>query len=120
MNYLVQLTAIDRLNHFELVIDLLNLNNSQKIGLRSSVAKEFEEGEEYESGKNNQKYDAAAPSIVEIWPGAEWHEREVFDLMGIRFEGNTDLRRIFLEDDFPGHPLPQRFLLPRTDDWRPT
>lgn len=120
MNYLVQLTAIDRLNHFELVIDLLNLNNSQKIGLRSSVAKEFEEGEEYESGKNNQKYDAAAPSIVEIWPGAEWHEREVFDLMGIRFEGNPDLRRIFLEDDFPGHPLRKDFSYPERMIARPT
>ncbi len=120
MNYLVQLTAVDRLSHFELVIDLLNLNNSQKIGLRSVVAKEFEEGEEYESGKNNQKYDAVAPSIVEIWPGAEWHEREVFDLMGIRFEGNPDLRRIFLEDDFPGHPLRKDFSYPERMIARPT
>lgn len=49
--------------------------------------------------------DPSIPSITSVWPGAGWHERECFDLMGITFIGNSDLRRILLPDDFEGHPL---------------
>jgi len=45
------------------------------------------------------------PSVCDIWPGAEWPEREVFDMFGIRFEGHPDLRRILLWEQFPAHPL---------------
>jgi NADH-quinone oxidoreductase subunit C len=45
------------------------------------------------------------PSVVGVWPTADWHEREAFDLMGIVFEGHPNLQRILLEDDWEGHPL---------------
>ena len=45
------------------------------------------------------------PSVIEIWPTADWHEREQFDLMGISFEGHPNLTRIIMEDDWEGHPL---------------
>jgi NADH-quinone oxidoreductase subunit C len=45
------------------------------------------------------------PSVMGVWIGADWHERETWDLMGIRFVGRDGLRRIFLPEDWPGHPL---------------
>jgi NADH:ubiquinone oxidoreductase subunit C len=44
-------------------------------------------------------------SVVSVWPTADWHEREQFDLMGIQFVGHPNLTRILLEDDWDGHPL---------------
>ena len=45
------------------------------------------------------------PSVVSVWPTADWHEREQFDLMGIAFTGHPNLSRILMEDDWDGHPL---------------
>jgi NADH-quinone oxidoreductase subunit C len=52
-----------------------------------------------------------APSIVTLWPGADWHERECFDMFGIKFQGHPDLRRILMWDGYPYHPLRKEFPL---------
>ncbi|MCA9797913.1 MAG: NADH-quinone oxidoreductase subunit C [Cyanobacteria bacterium HKST-UBA04] len=45
------------------------------------------------------------PSVVSVWPGADWHEREAYDLFGIQFDGHPNLKRILMPDDWVGHPL---------------
>ena len=45
------------------------------------------------------------PSVADVWTGADWHERETYDLVGVVFTGRPDLRRILLPEDWPGHPL---------------
>jgi len=52
------------------------------------------------------------PSVAGVWRTADWHEREAFDLGGVRFTGHPDLRRILLADDYPGHPLRKDFEYP--------
>jgi NADH:ubiquinone oxidoreductase subunit C len=47
----------------------------------------------------------SVPSLVSVWPTADWHEREAWDLMGIRFDGHPNPTRILMEDDWEGHPL---------------
>jgi NADH:ubiquinone oxidoreductase subunit C len=56
--------------------------------------------------------DPRAPSITFLWIGAEWLEREAYDMFGIVFEGNRDLRRIFMPADYTSFPLRKDFLLP--------
>ena len=58
---------------------------------------------------------ASLPSVAQLWPTAAWHEREAWDLVGIRFAGHPDLRRILLEDSWEGHPLRKDYQMP--DQW---
>lgn len=53
------------------------------------------------------------PSVADLWPAADWHERETYDLFGIVFEDHPDLRRILLPEDWEGHPLRKDYRFPR-------
>lgn len=57
--------------------------------------------------------DPHIPTVMDLWPSADWHEREAYDLMGIRFDGHRDLRRILLPEDWVGHPLRKDYTFPR-------
>ncbi len=92
--YLACLTAIDRLDRFEVVYNLISLARNQMVTLRVSADHD----------------DPVVPSVTTVWHGAHLQEREAYDLMGIRFPGHPDLRRIFLWEGFPGHPLRKDFL----------
>lgn len=95
-NLLSDATCVDRFPmepRFELNYQLVSIPRRQRIRLRTSVA-----------GEN-----AVVDSLMPVWPGANWLEREIFDLFGIRFEGHTDLRRILLPDGFQGFPLRRDF-----------
>jgi NADH-quinone oxidoreductase subunit C len=93
--YLASLVGVDRLDHFEVVCHLQSLRHNQMMVLKMRAL-------DYGSPE--------APSLAPVWRGAELQEREVYDLMGIRFVGHPDLRRVFLWDGFPGHPLRKDWL----------
>ena len=57
--------------------------------------------------------DPRVPSVARLWPAADWHEREAFDLFGIVFEGHPDLRRVLLAEDWEGYPLRKDYVFPR-------
>lgn len=94
---LTDLTAIDRhpaVPRFEIVYLLTSYAERARVRLKVRVA----DGD-------------AVPSATGRWPGANWLEREVFDLFGIRFVGHPDLTRILLPDDWEGHPLRKDYAL---------
>jgi NADH-quinone oxidoreductase subunit C len=91
-NFFEDMTAVDWLPHsprFQLSYHLLSLARKERVRLCALV----------------DEPDPSIESITSIWPSANYYEREVFDLFGIRFEGHPNLRRIMLPDDWNGHPL---------------
>jgi NADH-quinone oxidoreductase subunit C len=95
-NLLSDATCVDRFPtepRFELNYQLVSIPHRRRITLRVRVPGS----------------DPVVDSLVPVWPGANWLEREIFDLFGIRFTGHPDLRRILLPDDFEGHPLRRDF-----------
>ena len=92
---LTSVSAIDYVEYFELVYHL----TSMKLN-RSAVFKTRCYGRE----------EPTVPSVLDVWRGAELQEREIWDLMGIRFEGRPDMKRILLWEEFDGHPLRKDFL----------
>lgn len=90
-DYLNCLSAVDRLasGELEVVYNLSSLSQPTKILVRVRVPRE----------------DPIIRSVVSLWSTADWHEREAFDMMGIRFDGHPDLRRILTSEDWVGYPL---------------
>jgi NADH-quinone oxidoreductase subunit C len=92
---LVDLCAVDypeRSPRFEVVLHLYSIANGHRIRLKSRVGNEDGDGAELDS-------------VTSIWAGANWFERETFDMVGIKFRGHPDLRRILMYPEFEGHPL---------------
>jgi len=91
-NLLTDATCVDRFPQeprFELNYHLVSIPRREKIRLKVRLSGD----------------DAVVDSLVPLWPGANWLEREIFDLFGIRFSGHPDLRRILLPEDWEGYPL---------------
>ena len=103
-DYCVDITAVhypDREKQFEVVWILYSFPHNERIRVKASIRR----GE-------------VGPSAVPIWPAANWLEREVFDMFGIRFDGHPDLKRILLPDGWKGHPLRKDYgIIQQDQEW---
>jgi NADH-quinone oxidoreductase subunit C len=96
LDFLVDLTAVDYLGRdprFEVVYHLRSMANGARLRVKAPLA-------EPEDGSN-----PIIETITSLWASANWMEREVWDLYGIKFRGHPDLRRILMYEEFRGHPL---------------
>ncbi|HVL47575.1 MAG TPA: NADH-quinone oxidoreductase subunit C [Candidatus Thermoplasmatota archaeon] len=94
-DHLACLTAIDYPpDRIEVVYNLYGYGHGERLSFKTKVPRELETGEL-----------PSVPSVVPLWRGADWLEREVFDLFGVAFEGHPDLRRLLLPDGWVGYPL---------------
>jgi NADH-quinone oxidoreductase subunit C len=97
-DYLIDITSVDNSGQeprFEIVYELYSLTLAVHLRLKLSVSETV----------------GAVDTISDIWPTANWHEREIFDMMGIKFNGHPDLRRILMWDGYPFFPLRKEFPL---------
>ncbi|WP_018085612.1 NADH-quinone oxidoreductase subunit C [Desulfurispora thermophila] len=95
MDYLTNLTGVDYADRFEMVYNLISFEHGYELMVKCPLP---------------DKENPSVPSLCPLWGGANWQEREVYDLMGINFTGYPGHpTRIFLEDNFPGHPLRKDF-----------
>ena len=111
MNHLMCLTGVDNSKRtstvdpfserFEVVYQLYSIAEKQMIRLRAQIPED----------------NCSIGSITSLWTGADWLERECYDLMGIEFEGHPDLRRILTPEDWEGHPLRKEYPLRGDREW---
>ena len=94
-SFLNAVSAVDYVEYFELVYHLLSLRRNSSLVVKSKVF-----------GRD----EPAVESVYDVWKGADLQEREVWDLMGIRFDGHPNMKRVMLWEGFPGHPLRKDFL----------
>jgi NADH-quinone oxidoreductase subunit C len=98
-NFMMDLTVVDYLGkkphdqRFEVVYHLYSLKHNHRIRVKAPVAED----------------DPTIDSVVSIWKGADWFEREAWDLYGIIFKGHPNLKRILLYEEFVGHPLRKEY-----------
>jgi NADH/F420H2 dehydrogenase subunit C len=89
-DYLFCLSGVDMAGHLEVVYHLESTAHGHQVVLKVKTA---------------DRENATVDTVCDIWRTAELNEREIYDLLGIRFTGHPDLRRLFLEEDWKGHPL---------------
>lgn len=97
-DYLVDICSVDNYGEdprWTVIYHLRGVTNGQDLRIKTDVSEEKSE----------------LPSVLPVWRTANWHEREVYDLMGIRFSGHPDLRRILMWEGYPYHPLRKDFPL---------
>jgi NADH-quinone oxidoreductase subunit C len=97
-DYLVDITGIDNYGddpRFTVVYHLYGYSHLAYLSLKTSISEEQNE----------------LPSVIGVWRTADWHEREIYDMLGIRFRGHPDLRRILMWDGYPYFPLRKDFPL---------
>jgi NADH-quinone oxidoreductase subunit C len=100
----VDLCGVDypkRTPRMEIVLHLYSVSKRHRIRVKTRVGDEDMDGAEVDS-------------LVSVWPGLNWLEREVFDMSGVRFRGHPDLRRILLYPEFEGHPLQKTYPADKT------
>jgi NADH-quinone oxidoreductase subunit C len=97
-DYLVDISSVDNYGEdprWTVIYHLRGVANGHELRIKTDVSEEKSE----------------LPSVLPVWRTANWHEREVYDLMGIRFSGHPDLRRILMWEGYPYHPLRKDFPL---------
>ena len=97
-NYLLDLSGVDNFGEdprYAVVYELYGMGKGEWLRLKIHVSEEVME----------------VPSVCGVWAGADWHEREAFDMYGLRFKGHPDLRRILMWEGYPFHPLRKDFPL---------
>ena len=94
-NFLNSISAVDYINHFEVVYHLTSMNKRH-----TAIVKTRLDGRD----------ELTLPSVYHLWRGADFQEREIWDLMGISFSGHPNLKRIMLWEGFDGHPLRKDYL----------
>ena len=94
-DYLANLTAVDYMDYFEIIYNLVSLNDKHSLVIKTRC---------YE------RENPSAPSVVNLWRTADYQEREIFDLFGIAFTGHPNLKRLFMWEGFNGHPLRRDYL----------
>ena len=94
-DYLNYIAATDYFDYFELVYQLTSLKHNRSLVFKVRCF---------------DRVNPSVPSVTNIWRGADFQEREIFDLLGITFTGHPNLRRIFLWDGFQGYPLRKDYL----------
>jgi len=94
-DYLTAVTAVDYYDYFEVIYQLTSLQHNHSIIVKTRCY---------------NRANPVIPSVVGLWRGADFQEREIYDLMGISFDGHPNLRRIFLWEGFEGYPLRKDYL----------